>query len=267
MILSGKQVAEKIYSELKNKISQLKNRSITPTLAVILAGDDPASLSYVKIKEKVAQNLGIGFELFQFGANETPEKIENLIKNLNAQSNIHGIIVQLPLPTSFQTDEILKLIDPKKDVDGFLGLFHSATAEAILEILNFYKIDYRRKKIALVGHGRLVGQPLSDILISQGIEPLVCDSSTKDLAKKVREADILISATGVPEIIKPDMVKDGAIIIDAGTAEANGKIVGDISGQVYKKDISYTPTPGGVGPVTVAVLMSHVVEAAEKYSY
>jgi len=227
-------------------------------------GEDSASQSYIQAKQKAADNLGLGFRLHHFPGIASENQVSQLLVELNQDKSIHGIIVQLPLPEGFDTEKILKAIDPQKDIDGFSGRFTAPTALAIYELLKFYRIDLKNKKIVIIGYGRLVGQPLKKLLTAQGFEPLVCDSRTNNLARETRKADILISATGAPGLIKENFVKDGVVLIDAGTAENNGKIIGDIDSSAYQKAKAYTPVPGGVGPVTVACLMRNLVEAIKK---
>ena len=256
MILNGKPVAQKIYSSI--------NFEKPPTLAVILVGEDPASLTYIKVKEKILENLGITFKLFHLPGFSRETKILELVEDLNKNKFIDGIVVQLPLPADLNTKKILAAILPHKDIDGFSGEFMPPTIQAILEILNYYKISYENKNIVIVGHGLLVGKPLEEFLIKKGIKPIICDSETSDLKSKTLEADILISGAGATGLIKPEMVKSDATIIDAGTAESNGEMVGDVDPKVYEKVKAYTPVPGGVGPVTVACLMRNLVEAARQ---
>lgn len=261
MILFGKPVAEKIYANL---VKEIATKKLKPFLAVILVGEDAASLSFIRAKEKVARSHGIGFRLYQFPEIASEGEILELINNLNRNDYISGIVVQLPLPKKMSADKIINKISPDKDVDGFLGKFGAPTALAILEILNFYKINYRDKKIVILGHGKLVGTPLDKLFQEMEIHAEIIDRQTQDIAAKTCVADIIISATGEPGLITSEMVKKETIIIDAGTAEANGKISGDISQDVYEKVNSYTPVPGGVGPVTVSCLMKNLVEATEK---
>lgn len=264
MILFGKPVAEKIYQNLERDIQKLRERKIIPSLSVVLVGEDPASLSYVKMKEKIAQHLGINFKLFHLPGIVQEKVVSNLIDELNLNKHISGIIVQLPLPENFNTEKILKKILPQKDIDGFFGAFYPPTAQAILEIFKFYKISLKNKKIVIIGYGRLVGKPLEKLLLSQGLKPIVCDFKTVNLKALTKTADIIITATGVPALIKPEMISQNAVIIDAGTAESGGKIAGDVDLNVYPKIKAYSPVPGGVGPVTVAMLMKNVVGAAKK---
>lgn len=261
MILIGKPIKEKILEDLRKKIDV---ESLKPALAVVLVGSDPASLSYVKVKEKVALSLGIHFHLYKFEENDAEKDIIESIEYLNIDPDTSGIIVQLPLPKVMDTQKILNTVLKSKDVDGFLGGFAPPTVLSILEILKFYQIELKNKNIVLVGNGELVGKPLNKELLKMGYSPIVCDSQTKDLVSILQNADIIISATGKHGLITSDMVKSDAIIIDAGTAEANGEMTGDILPEVQKKVISYSPVPGGVGPVTVAMLMRNVVTASVK---
>lgn len=263
MILLGKPVAEKIYLKLSQDIKELQQKHLSPSLAAILVGEDPASLTYVTTKEHKAEKLGINFKLYHLAGMVQETKILDLIEELNRSLFVHGIVIQLPLPEGFEADEILRKIAPQKDIDGFSGQYPAPTAQAIMEILDFYEIDLGSKKIVIVGFGRLVGKPFSDLLKKQGLQPIICTSSS-EIASQTLGADIIISATGTPGLIKPEMVSGKAIIIDAGTAESQGKIHGDVDEAVFHKVIAYTPTPGGVGPVTVACLMRNLIEAAKK---
>ena len=263
MILLGKPIAEKIYSKLKKDVEALKTKNIAPTLAVILVGEDPASLTYVKAKQKQAQKLGINFKFFHLPGIAREGKILALINNLNNNKFVDGIVVQMPLPEGIDADKIIKVINPNKDIDGFSGKFRPPTAQAIWEILGFYNIDLKNKKVVIIGYGRLVGKPLAELLKKQKLEPVICTSSS-DIAAETLDADIIISATGVPGLIKAEMVSQKAVVIDAGTAESHQKISGDVDPKVYGKITSYTPTPGGVGPVTVACLLRNLIEAIKK---
>lgn len=263
MVLFGQPVAAKIYGALREEILKLKKGDILPNLAVILVGEDPASLTYGRIKEKVAQKLGLGYKLFHLPGIVQTKSVEALIAELNRNKYISGIVLQLPLPKDFATEKIIQKIKKEKDMDGFRGGYPPPTAQAILEILKFYGFGLKNKKIVIVGYGRLVGQPLVKLLKKQGLKPIVCDAKTVDLSKKTRRADILISAAGVAGLIKPAMVRKEAVVIDAGTSEAGGKMIGDVAPEVYEKMSAYTPNPGGVGPVTVAMLMRNVVRAAK----
>lgn len=259
MILEGYPVAQKIYQELARKIGRSK-----PCLAIILIGENKVSESYIQEKKEVVQKLGLSFKLYHLPAIVPEKNVRGLIADLNQNKFVTGIVVQLPLPQDFDTAKILKLINPQKDIDGFSGKYPAPTAAAILEFLKYYKIEIQNKNIVIVGHGRLVGKPLEEILLKRGLKPIICDSKTQDIEEKTLNADIIISATGIAGIIKAEMVSKKAIVIDAGTSETAGRIVGDVDSEVYKKVSSYSPVPGGVGPVTVAMLMKNLVEAAKK---
>ncbi len=265
MILSGKVVAEKIEAYLATEVEELKGRGVILSLAVILVGEDLASLTYVKAKEKVAERLGVNFRIFHFSGECSQKQILELLDELNADKDIHGIIIQLPLPGSFDVENLINSIDPAKDVDGLRDGTQPPTVLAIMELLKFYEIPLQGN-IVLVGHGKLVGQPLEKMLGKMGVKVGVCDSSTADLAEKTRQADILISATGKPGLITPEMVSGQAVVIDAGTAESGGSVKGDVLPSVYEKVKAYSPVPGGVGPLTVMMLMRNLVEAAKKAS-
>ncbi|KKQ73558.1 MAG: Bifunctional protein FolD, partial [Berkelbacteria bacterium GW2011_GWB1_38_5] len=225
MVLYGQPVAEKIYQQLSQKINELKDKKIHPDLAIILVGDDLASIKYVKAKEKIARKLGVEFHLYYLKKDSSADKIISLIKDLNNNKFVNGIVVQLPLPSDLPTEEIIRTIDPKKDIDGFSGQFSAPTAEAIIKILSFYNIDYRNKKIVIIGHGILVGKPLAAMLKSQGIEAVVCDSKTNNLKKYTLKADILVTATGVKGLINQKMITSKTVVIDAGASESEGRLI------------------------------------------
>jgi methylenetetrahydrofolate dehydrogenase (NADP+)/methenyltetrahydrofolate cyclohydrolase len=271
MILLGRPVADAIETQLKQKIADLKTKNIKPYLAVLLIGDDPASVLYTRKKKEKAESLGIGYRLYKTPATVSEEVVLTLINDLNKNKNVHGIVVQLPLPAGYDTAKILSEIEKGKDVDGLkdgLGQserveFYPPAAGAILEILNFYQIDLKDKKVVLVGRGKLVGEPLEKIFLKQNIDLTVCDSKTLNLKPITLSADVIISGVGKPGLITAEMVLPQTIIIDAGTAESNGSTIGDVSPSVYEKVASYSPVPGGVGPVTVVKLLKNVVESAE----
>lgn len=264
MILDGRKVAGKIYESLKKEIEGLKAEGVQPFLVVILVGEDPASVLYVKKKEEKAQSLGIGFQLYHFLTIASQTNLENLIEELNQNVNIHGIIVQLPLPSNFETEKVLKLINPQKDIDGLNGGMPPPTAAAIMEILDHYNINLEGQKVVIIGRGKLVGEPLEKILKAQNINLTVCDSKTADLKAITLSADIIISGAGVPGLLTADMVTEKTVVIDAGTAESSGKLAGDVEKSVYGKVGAYSPVPGGVGPVTVAELYKNLIDAAKK---
>ena len=267
-ILDGILVAEELNNRTKNEVILLKSQNIYPHLAVVLVGDDPASNLYVTIKEKKCQELGIDFSRYNLPENCKEKDIIFLIDNLNKDNHITAIVVQLPLPEKFNTDKIIAKIIAKKDADSLnSNLVIAPTAAAIDEILSYYKIDLNNKKIALVGYGKLVGKPLEKLILKKypRTSLVVCDSKTKNLSKITVKSDIVIAAVGKPHLITNKMIKNDAVVIDAGTSEKAGKITGDVDfDKIYKKTSYITPAKGGVGPVTVAKLLENVVSLSAK---
>lgn len=260
IITDGKKIAQKIRTRLKKEVEKMKK---PPILAVILVGDDPASHLYVRIKEKISAEIGIVFQKYLFPSATKEKTILELINRLNNDKKISAIIVQLPLPAHLDSSKIIEAIAPEKDADSLTGkaLILPPTPAAILTLLANYKISLKNKNIVLVGHGKLVGGPLAKILKRRKIPIEICTDKTKNLSAITKKADILISATGVAHLIKADMVKKNAVIIDAGTSESGGEIVGDVDFEPVKEKSSYiTPPKGGIGPVTVAKLMENVVK-------
>ncbi|EKD56565.1 MAG: hypothetical protein ACD_58C00146G0002 [uncultured bacterium] len=292
-IVDGKLISQKILNKISQKVAKAK---IKPTLAVILVGSDPASQLYVRIKEKICQKVGIGFIRYDFADNISKNTILDLINKLNNDKSISGIIIQLPLPTQLDTNQIISAISPNKDVDGLNAInikklstkkpgIIPPTPAAILEILKYYKININNKNIVLVGYGKLVNKPLYEILksVKRTNQITICDKDTVDLANITKKADILITATGVANLITKNMIKKGAVVIDAGTTVVinqkskikNQKItkvisgisekrsvVGDVDFEEVKEIASLITAPtGGVGPITVAKLLENVVNA------
>lgn len=268
IIIDGKKIAQKIKDKLKQEVIRMK---MPPVLAAILVGEDPASLLYVKIKEKACQEVGIDFRKYLLPENVSENDLLYLINDLNKDESINGIIVQLPLPKNFASEKIIATISSAKDIDSLnqQSELRSPTVGAILEIFEKYDIDLKNKNICLVGYGRLVGKPLVKELEKMEIKPDVCDHSTKNLGKHTKKADILVSATGVAHLITADMVKKDAVVIDAGTSveklstinhQPSTKITGDVDFENIKEKTSYiTPPTGGVGPITVAKLLENVI--------
>jgi len=277
-ILDGVLVAKKINARTKKEMEKLKAKEITPKLAVILVGNDPASKLYVSIKEKKAQELGIITENINLDKDTTTYEVVATIEKLNNDKITNAILVQLPLPKHIDTKQVLFSIDPRKDVDGLhpenLGkllldepFIMPPTPDAILEILKYYKIPLEGKHIVLVGYGKLVGKPLAAMIsLSNKLATLtVCNHKTNNLAEFTRLADILISATGVANLIDRHMVKNNAVVIDSGITKVGGKIVGDVKYKSLKDKVKFiTPSRGGVGPVTVAKMLENVIQLTKK---
>jgi len=280
-IIDGRKIAKEIMESLKIKVEDFiqKNR-ITPELAVIIVGEDPASLFYVKMIGKTCEKVSINFKEHNLSEETSPEELLKLINNLNKDKKISGIIVQVPLPKHINQDQIQEAVNPSKDVDCFnpinmgrlaLGKpeFLPCTPYAVYELIKRENIEVEGKHTVIVGRSNIVGRPMALILLQKkehaNATLTICHSLTKDLSYFTLQADILIAAVGKPEIIKRDMVKEGAIIIDVGTNEVGGKLVGDVAyDEVLGKVSLVTPVPGGIGPITNVMLMQNTLKAAER---
>jgi len=275
VILDGKRIAQEIQRELSLKVKELKEKGVTPGVAVIRVGEDPSSLIYIRNKKKKAEEVGIYFEEHTLKENTLQDELIELIEKLNSDSRIQGIVLQLPLPSHLAEKKILERISPDKDVDGFHPLnmgrllkgdpsFIPATPRGIVEFLDRYKIPLEGKRAVVVGRSDIVGKPLAFLLLARNATVTICHSRTKDLGSITKEGDILIAALGKPEFIKEEMVKEGSVVIDVGINRIGNKIVGDVDFEKVKEKIFYiTPVPGGVGPMTIIMLLKNVVEAAE----
>ncbi|MFA6963304.1 MAG: bifunctional 5,10-methylenetetrahydrofolate dehydrogenase/5,10-methenyltetrahydrofolate cyclohydrolase [Patescibacteria group bacterium] len=259
-MFDGKQIREEILKELADKIVLMDPK---PILAEIVVGEDPVVLKYAELKKNLAEKVGITFNIYQFESDAPEEEILECIEFLNDDFETNGIMIQIPMPKSFDRAKLITAISPAKDVDGLRycqGLdsdFRPPVAEAILEALKRSEKDLKTSQIALIGHGFLVGKPLEKALKDLDIQVSVFESGSS--IAKLDKFDIVISATGKAGIIKPEMVSDDVVLIDAGTAEENGELKGDIDPETYKKALYYTPVPGGIGPVTVAMLFRNLV--------
>lgn len=265
LLLNGKLIAKEILADVANDVKQLRKKRTPLHLAVILVGRDPASVQYVKIKQTTAKELGIDVTIHRLVRSTTQKKLTELIRKLNKDVRFTGILVQMPLPRAINREQVVWEIDPAKDVDGFqMRRFDPPAPRAILEILRFYHIPIVRKKMLIVGEGFLVGRPLSVLATKHGAIVSTADSKTANLGLLVRSADIVVSATGVPKLIKRSWVHERQVIVDAGGGHINREVVGDVDFRnVAKKVKAISPVPGGVGPMTVAVLLRNVVKAAK----
>ena len=274
-ILSGKTVSQRIKDELKEEVATLKKEGINPGLAVIIVGDDPASRVYVNNKKKACEEIGVYSEEYALPAETTEEELIELIQKLNVKKDINGILVQLPVPKHINEEKIINTIDPKKDVDAFHPVnvgkimvgnfdFVPCTPAGVMELIKESGIDVAGKECVVVGRSNIVGKPQAMLLLHKNGTVTICHSRTKNLAEKTRQADILVAAVGIPEFIKGDMVKEGAVVIDVGINRvADKKLVGDVDFEACEKVASaITPVPGGVGPMTIAMLMKNTVKAA-----
>ena len=275
-ILNGKETAKQVREALKGECDELRAKGVVPALAVVLVGDDPASAVYVRNKEKGCAEAGIESIKHALPADTTEEDLLALIGELSRDDSVDGILVQLPLPDHINSDRVLDSIPAEKDVDGFhpynVGrlsqgrpLFESCTPRGIMELLDGAGIELMGKDAVIVGRSNIVGKPMAMMLIARSATVTVCHSKTKDLADKVRAADVVVAAVGRAEFVKGDWIKEGAVVIDVGmNRNDEGKLVGDVEYAAAAERASYiTPVPGGVGPMTIAMLLKNTVEAAK----
>ena len=276
VIIDGNKIAQEVRQQVRNDALDFKGKTgIVPGLAVILMGEDPASQVYVDRKAKACAEVGFFSREYRLPADTSETKLLGIINELNADKLIHGILVQLPLPKHIQTDKIIAAIDPHKDVDGLhpynVGglvsgnpLFVPCTPRGIMELISRTGIELAGKEAVVVGRSNLVGKPIALLLLAQHATVTICHSRTKDLPAVTRRADVLIAAVGKAEMIKANMIKEGAVVIDVGVNRLeSGKLAGDVAFNEVAPKASYiTPVPGGVGPMTIAMLMKNTLDAA-----
>jgi 5,10-methylene-tetrahydrofolate dehydrogenase/Methenyl tetrahydrofolate cyclohydrolase len=287
-LIDGRAIAEKVYVDLRREIAELKAKGVTPGLAVVLVGDDPASRAYVRSKDKMCRELGLHSLKLELPASTTQTELLNRVEELNADSNIHGILVQSPPPAHIDEAAIVRALDPRKDVDGFhpenvakLVLddpsgFVPCTPLGVMRLLIESKININGAHVVILGRSMIVGKPLALLLMQKNEKAnatvTVVHSRSRDLGEITRSADIIIAAIGRAGFVKPDHVREGAVVIDVGinrvedaAAERGYRLVGDVAfDEVSKKASAITPVPGGVGPMTIAMLMSNTVKAARQ---
>lgn len=279
-ILDGKKVSAKVREDLKLEVDNLKKEGIKPKLAVIMVGNDLASKVYVRNKNKACEEIGIEYEEFLLGEETTMEELLNVIDNLNKNQNIDGILLQSPIPKHLDINKAFRAILPEKDVDGFHPInagklsigekcFVPCTPHGVVKIIEEYNIETEGKNVVIVGRSNIVGKPLIQCMLQKNATVTVCHSKTRNLEEFTKKADILIVAIGKQKFITENMVKEGVVVIDIGiNRNEEGKLVGDVDFNNVSKKASYiTPVPGGVGPMTVAMLMENVVEAAKQNKY
>jgi methylenetetrahydrofolate dehydrogenase (NADP+)/methenyltetrahydrofolate cyclohydrolase len=285
-LLKGKPVAKQIEKEIAQEVAALAERGISPHLSVVLVGDDPASGVYVRSKGRACDRVGIGSDTVSMPASTSQEELIGVIRDLNENPAVHGILVQLPLPPQIDTDTIIRTVSPRKDVDGFtpenigrllLGIPYTVacTPAGILEMLDRYGVDIEGMNVTIVGRSRIVGKPLAALLMQKArgrnCTVTVCHSGTRDISCFTRSADMVVTAMGSPGYLNGDMVADGAVVIDVGmnrvedpTAEKGYRLVGDTCFEELQEKASYiTPVPGGVGPLTVAMVIKNTLIAAK----
>lgn len=275
-IIDGKALAKEIREGLKKEVTTLKEKGIIPHLAVIMVGDNDASKVYVRNKSKACEEIGIEYEEYLLKSDISQKSLLDLIKDLNKDDKINGILLQSPIPKPLNIQEAFDTILPEKDVDGFnpynvgnlcIGQagFIPCTPLGIMKMFEKYKIEIEGKKVCIIGRSNIVGKPMAQCMLSKNATVTICHSRTKELKRELEDADIIIAAAGKRNIVTADMVKEGAVVIDVGmNRDDNGKLCGDVDFEKIKDKASYiTPVPGGVGPMTIAMLMSNVVEAAK----
>ncbi len=276
VILDGKSLANKIKSQAKYQINQLKSQGIIPGLAVILVGNNPASQVYVNMKTKACEEVGI-YSINHRMPEEINEKdLLYVIDMLNKNPLVNAILVQLPLPSKINEERVIESIDPKKDVDGFhpynMGrllrgepFIYPCTPYGIMRLFEEYNIEVKGKDVCVIGTGNITGKPMSYMLLNKNATVQICHIYTKNLKDKTINADIIISATGKAHLIRADMIKEGAVVVDVGITKVNDKIMGDVDFEEVSKVASYiTPVPGGVGPMTIAMLIENTIFLAKK---
>lgn len=275
-ILDGKAVSLKVKESVKVRADELKKFGIEPTLAVVLVGEDKASQTYVRAKEKACNEYGIKSVAHRLSENTTQNELLALINVLNLDDSIHGILVQLPLPKHIDTNVVLAAIDPRKDVDGFhavnvgklvsgLDGFVPCTPLGVMEILKEYDIEVAGLNAVVIGRSNIVGKPMANLLLNASATVTVTHSKTKNLKEICKNADLIVAAIGKPFFLKADMVKDGAVVVDVGINRLDdGRLVGDVDFDEVAPKCSYiTPVPGGVGPMTIAMLLNNTILAAQ----
>lgn len=276
VILDGKETARRVRETLKDKVKELRQNNIFPKLAVIMVGEDPASKIYVRNKSKACEELGIEYEEFLLKENTTQKQLIDLIQELNKRQDITGILLQSPIPKHLDINEAFRAIIPEKDVDGFnpinvgkLALGQetviSCTPFGVIKLLEEYNIPIEGKNAVIIGRSNIVGKPMLHCLLNKNATVTICHSRTKNLSEITKTADILVAAIGKAKFITKDMVKPDAVVIDVGiNRNEEGKVCGDVDFEEVQKIASYiTPVPGGIGPMTIAMLMTNIVKTAK----
>ena len=274
-IIDGKKVSAEVKEKVRQQtLSLIEKHGVTPGLAVVIVGDDPASRVYVNNKKKACELVGFRSEEYALPAETTQEELLELVNTLNNKEDINGILVQLPLPKHLDDKAVIEAINPVKDVDAFHAVnagkimlgeydFLPCTPAGVMEMLHYYEIPVEGKECVVIGRSNIVGKPMGMLLLHENGTVTICHSRTKNLAEVCRRADILVAAVGIPKFVKADMVKEGAVVIDVGMdRDENGKLCGDVDFENVKDKCSFiTPVPGGVGPMTIATLMKNTLKA------
>ncbi|CAI3294875.1 MAG: bifunctional methylenetetrahydrofolate dehydrogenase/methenyltetrahydrofolate cyclohydrolase [Enterococcus cecorum] len=276
-VLNGKELAQKLQQEMTQEVTELKEKGLQPGLAVILVGEDPASQVYVRNKERAANNIGMYSVVYRLPETTSEADLIAKIEELNHDDKVHGILVQLPLPKHINEDLVLDTIDPAKDVDGFhpmnLGNLFAGkptmipcTPAGIMELIKLSCLDLAGKNAVIIGRSNIVGKPMAHLLLQANATVTICHSKTKDLPKVAKQADVLVVAIGRANFVTADFVKEGAVVIDVGiNRDENNKLTGDVKFDEVAPLTSYiTPVPGGVGPMTITMLMRQTIDAAKR---
>lgn len=275
-LIDGKAIGKAIREEIRKEVEALKEKeSRVPGLGVVLVGEDPASQTYVRMKEKACNEAGFLSRTYRLASDIKQDELIQLVQKLNADEEIHGILVQLPLPDGLDEQEVLYSISPEKDVDGFHPVnvgrlmagdpsYVPCTPRGVIELLDREGVEIKGKRAVVVGRSNIVGKPAAILLLQRHATVTICHSRTQDLPGEVRSADILIAAVGRPEMIKGDWIKEGAIVIDVGVNRVDDKLVGDVDFSAARERAgAITPVPGGVGPMTIAMLLQNTLEACK----
>ncbi|MCP3025729.1 bifunctional methylenetetrahydrofolate dehydrogenase/methenyltetrahydrofolate cyclohydrolase FolD [Halobacillus sp. A5] len=274
-VIYGKELATQIRQEMKEEVASLGEKGIFPKLVVIIVGEDPASQSYVKGKQRASENIGMKSELLELSDDTTEQELLETIEELNNDEEVHGILVQLPLPKQIDEQNVIEAIDPKKDVDGFHPInvgklmtgqdtFYPCTPYGILVMLKRANISIEGKQVVVVGRSNLVGKPVGQLLLNENATVTYCHSRTKNMKTLTKQADILIVAVGKPHMITGEDIAEGAVVIDVGVNRVDGKLTGDVDFESAKEKASYiTPVPKGVGPMTITMLLHNTIKAAK----
>jgi methylenetetrahydrofolate dehydrogenase (NADP+)/methenyltetrahydrofolate cyclohydrolase len=274
-IADGKKIAEEILNNLQKRVSVLKEKGVTPKLGVVLVGEDKPSQTYVRNKEKASKKIGIDFQLYRYAGAISTDELISEVKKIQRANHLLGLIIQLPLPEQISSKKVINYINPEIDVDcltffnlGKLvfnqGQLKPPTPDAIMEVLRYHQVDLRGKHLVLVGRGELIGKPLSVMLANEPVTLTMCNRSTPDISVFTKMADVVITGVGKHNLLTGAMIKEGAVVVDAGVCFVDGQMYGDIEFEsVSQKASLVTPTPGGVGPITVAKLLENTVKVAE----
>lgn len=273
-LMDGRAVSAAVRDKLALRVRELEARGVKPHLAVVLVGEDPASQIYVRNKERACEKLGIRSTVLRLAAECTQQELEEAVRTLSADPQVHGILVQLPLPRHLDAAAVIALIDPRKDVDGFTPVnagrllngekgFVACTPGGVMEILRHYDVPICGRSAVIVGRSNIVGKPMALLLLAENATVTVCHSRTRNLAQVTRGADILVAAVGKAGFITADMVKPGAVVVDVGINRVNGKVVGDVDFESVSEVAGFlTPVPGGVGQMTITMLLKNTLDAA-----